>query len=74
MGSGRGNKVTHNFASASGYAVNSVMDCAFHANNFVAQNICVALNALAYSLLPNGVLYTCVATPGGYLGNPVFIK
>ena len=36
---GQGNKVTHDHAAAFGNGVSSVMACAFHANNFVAQNM-----------------------------------
>jgi hypothetical protein len=39
LGGQSSNLVTHNFASASGYNVVSVLDCAFHANNFVGQNM-----------------------------------
>ncbi len=36
------NSVSHNYSAAFGLGVISVKDCAFHANNFVAQNMAVA--------------------------------
>jgi hypothetical protein len=55
---GQSNLVTHNFASASGYNVVSVSDCAFHANNFVGQNMPTSSGGAS------GSFYTCAALGG----------
>jgi hypothetical protein len=56
-----------------GCNVSAVTDKAFHANNFVAQNIPV-VSAGSFASLPIGSLYTCSAYPQPYLGRPIYIK
>ncbi len=71
---GSGNNVTHNWASASGYSVTSVMDCAFHSNNLVIQNIPVVTTAFAWGGLANGQVYTMTAPNTGLGCSPLFIR
>jgi hypothetical protein len=58
---GCNNTVTHNWAGVFGCNIVSVMDCAMHSNNFVAQNM---PDSSAYATLPIGALYYCVLGVG----------
>jgi hypothetical protein len=71
---GAGNTLKHNCAAVFGVGITTVSDSAIHANNFVAQNICIATTLVAYAALPQGSLYTCAPAHSGFSGNPVFIK
>ena len=56
---GQNNIVQHNWASASGYNITSVMDCAFHANNLVVPNMPVGITGNSKQLY-----YMATAGPG----------
>ena len=55
---GQNNKANHDFAGIFGCNVTSGMGCAFHANNFVAQNI-----PLGPGILPTGSFYYLTGVP-----------
>lgn len=55
---GQGNCVIHNWATVAGCGVTSVMDCAFHTNNVVAQNMPDSL----MGPFPTGTLYFDIIT------------
>ena len=60
---GKGNTVSHAYAAAFGCNVSSVVDCAFHANNFVAQNIPSSAPATArtfYIHCTGGICYVAI--------------
>ena len=65
---GQDNCVTHNWATVAGCGVTSVMDCAFHTNNVVAQNIPFGnpVTCAPPVSLPIGALYYVVVPPGGF--------
>ncbi len=75
---GSGNTISagYDWAGVFGCDVTAVGACAFHANTFIAQDICVITSAgSAFLALPPGSLYTC----SGYSATtpflrPVFIK
>ena len=56
---GYNNCVNHDYAGVFGCCVSSGMACAFHANNFVAQNM---PDQTGFSSLAPGGLYYCSST------------
>lgn len=61
---GQNNCVLHNWATVAGFGVASVMDCAFHTNNVVTQNMPLTSTGAPFGL-PLGTFYADdTTTPG----------
>lgn len=65
---GQNNIVQHSWATVSGYNVTTAMDCAFHANDIVLQNIPFGnpVTCAPPGTAVPGQLYYVVVPPGGF--------